>query len=141
MMGITLLSWVWRAVSLELAWEPLGVIVVDGAEVIVAVNSLPVAVIVAVDDPEDVAEPLSLLLVELVKGLEVPDEEMELEVLEICTSVVLEAVSDANEVLLLLLLPERTLDELERVTAVPISPEKEDSGGAVSTVVEVLDIG
>lgn len=145
----------WRAVSLELAWEPVGAIVVDGAEVIVARVSLSVVVIGAVDDPEDDVDGLSLLLVELsseddveglslllvevVKELRVPDEEIEFEVLEICTSVVLEAVPDANEEVLLLL--ERTLDELVRVTPVLISTEEESSVGAVLTGVEVLEAG
>lgn len=116
--------------------------VVEGAEVIVAVDSLPVAVIVAVDDPEDVVEGLSLLLVELVKDIGVLDEELELVALETCTSVVLEAVSDASEeVLLLVMMVSETLDELKRVTPVLVSIEEEDSVGAVPTVVEVLEAG
>lgn len=111
---------------------------------IVAVESLLVADIVAIDDPEDSIEALSLLLDELVGGIGVPDEEIELRVLEICTSVVLKAVSDANEeVLLLVMMVSEALDELERATPVLISieEEEEDSVSVVSTVVEVLEAG
>lgn len=109
---------------------------------IVAVESLPVTVMLANDDPDDVANGFSLLLVELVKGLGVPDEETEPVVLDSCTSVVLEAVSDANEEVLLVMMVSETLDELERATPVlvPIE-EEEDSVGVVSTVVEVLEVG
>lgn len=68
-----------------------------------------------------------------------PVEEMELEVLDSCTSVVLEVVSDVDEEVLLLL--EKTPDELEITTPVLISTEEGVSMGAVSTVVELIEAG
>lgn len=109
---------------------------------IVAVESLLVAVALALDDTEDVVEGLSLVLVKLVNGLGVADEEIELVALESCTSVVLEAVSDANEEVLLVMMVSETLDEVETVTPVLILLEREeDSVSVVSTVVEELEAG
>lgn len=68
-----------------------------------------------------------------------PVEEMEPEVLGSCTSVVLEAVSDVDEEVLLLL--EKTPDELEITTPVLISTEEGVSVGDVSTVVELIEAG